>query len=248
MTTNASLTHEIYERIRNDLIAGRLRPGTRLKTKDLSDSLDVSLGVVREALSRLTAEGFVVAEPQRGFRAPPLSADELMQLSEATIAVESFCLRRAIEVGDLEWETRVAAAHYRFSKMPMNGRGDNAHISTEFSNAYSEFRRALVSACDNQWMLNLCEVLHAQTERYRHVCMLLGPRGADYREGYPPLVEAVLARDADRATGLLEARLKTNAKRMRDTLQRYTQVAFAEPKAVKPHTKKRTAKTASRAA
>jgi DNA-binding GntR family transcriptional regulator len=220
MSANASLTHDIYGQIRDDLIAGRLRPGTRLKTKDLSDSLDVSLGVVREALSRLTAEGFVLAEPQRGFRAPPLSSEELMQLSEATITVETFCLRRAIEVGDLEWETRVAGAHYRFSNMPMSGRGDSAPLSADYINAYAEFRRALVSACDNKWMLKLCEVLHAQTERYRQVCMLLGPKGTDYREGYPPLVEAVLARQADKAVALLEQRLKTNAQRMRDTLER----------------------------
>jgi DNA-binding GntR family transcriptional regulator len=221
MSSNASLTHDIYQRIRNDLICGKLPPGTRLKTKELSEALSVSLGVVREALSRLTAEGFVLSEPQRGFTAPPLSPDEMMQLSEGTASVEGFCLRRAIEVGDLEWEIRVAAAYYRFSKMPMNDQaGATDSISPEFTNAYSEFRRALVAACDNKWMLNLREILHAQTERYRQVCMVLGVKGTDFREGYAPLVDAVLARNADRAEALLEMRIKSNARRMRDTLQK----------------------------
>jgi DNA-binding GntR family transcriptional regulator len=222
MTVNGSLTQDIYGQIRDDLIACRLPPGERLKTKELCTAHDVSLGVVREALSRLTAEGFVLAEPQRGFRAPPLSTEELVELSEATINVEAFCLRRAIAAGDLEWGARVTAAYYRFSNMPLHDGDEPTRISKKFTDAYSEFRRALVSACDNKWMLKVRELLHAQSERYRQVCMALGPKNVDFRDGYSALMEAALSRDADRAVSLLEQRLKTNVLRMRDALQHST--------------------------
>jgi DNA-binding GntR family transcriptional regulator len=231
MSVNGSLTEDIYGQIREDLIACKLPPGQRLKTKALCNAHDVSLGVVREALSRLTAEGFVVAEPQRGFRAPPLSTDELIQLSEATVTVEAFCLRRAIETGDLDWGTQVTAAYYRFSNIPIQDAENPSRISKKFTDAYSEFRRALVSACDNKWMLKVWELLHAQTERYRQVCMALGPKSIDFRDGYAALVAAALARDADLAVALLEQRLKTNVLRMRDTLQHST-LLDAAPSAV----------------
>jgi DNA-binding GntR family transcriptional regulator len=231
MSVNGSLTHDIYGQIRSDLIACKLPPGERLKTKELCDAHKVSLGVVREALSRLTAEGFVLAEPQRGFRAPPLSADELMQLTDATISVEGFCLRRAIAMGDLEWGARVTAAFYRFSNVAVQDESDPSRMSQQFTDAYCEFRRALVSACDNNWMLKLRELLQAQSERYRQVCMTLGPKSADFRDGYAALTEAVLAREADRAVPLLEQRLRANALRMRDWLQHSTVIGAA------PHAK-----------
>lgn len=239
MTSGASLTEEIYGRIREDLIACRLHPGERLKAKDLSVALDVSLGVVREALSRLTAEGFVEAQPQRGFRAGALSVVELMQLSEATIMVEGFCLRRAIEIGDLDWETRVTAAHYRFSNLPVADAGDSSRFCKRFTAAYSEFRRALVSACDNQWMLKLREMLHAQSERYRQICMMQGPKLVDYHHGYPALVEAALRRDADQAVVLLSKRIRSNALRMREALTHSDLLKIALPRALKGRSRRR---------
>jgi DNA-binding GntR family transcriptional regulator len=218
MSINVSLTEGIYERIREDLMICRLAPGNRLKTKDLSVSLGVSLGVVREALSRLTAEGLVLAEPQRGFRAAPISADELMQLSEATIAIEGICLRRSIATGDLEWETAVTAAHYRLLNIPMYDSDNCLHISKKFTAAYAEFRRALLAACDNAWLLRLRDTLHAQTERYRQVCMVAAPKKLDFRDGYAAIVAAALKRDVDQAVNLLTERLSTNAQLMRSAL------------------------------
>jgi DNA-binding GntR family transcriptional regulator len=235
MSVNGSLTQDIYGQIRDDLIACKLPPGERLKTKELCDAHNVSLGVVREALSRLTAEGFVLAEPQRGFRAPPLSTDELIQLTDATISVESFCLRRAIATGDLEWGARVTAAFYRFSNMPSQDGDDPSRISKKFTDAYSEFRRALVSACDNKWMLKVRELLHAQSERYRQVCMVLGPKSGDFRDGYAALMEAALSRDADRAVSL------------RDSLQHSTLLTTSPPSRSRGVPKKHIRKGRSRA-
>jgi DNA-binding GntR family transcriptional regulator len=239
MTSNASLTEEIYGRIREDLIACRLRPGERLKAKNLSVALDVSLGVVREALSRLTAEGFVEARAQRGFRAGALSAVELMQLSEATIMVEGFGLRRAIEIGDLDWETRVTAAHYCFSNTPLLDAADPPRIGMQFTTAYWEFRRALVSACDNQWVLRLQETLHAQSERYRQICMMQGTKLVDFRDDYSALVEAALRRDADQAVELLSKRLRSNALLMREALTHSDLLSVALPRARQVRSRRR---------
>jgi DNA-binding GntR family transcriptional regulator len=219
MTEIASLTESTYERIRDDLIECRLAPGGRLKTNDLSSKLGVSLGVIREALSRLSAEGLVISEPQRGYRATPLSLRELVHLSDATIIIEGICLRRAVAAGDLEWQTRVTAAHYRFANTPPQDEQGEPRISSRFVAAYSEFRRALVSACENEWLLRMRDMLHAQTERYRQVCVQLGPKRLDYRQGYPVIVEAALQRDADRAVKLLTDRLKANLTLMQKALQ-----------------------------
>lgn len=57
-------------------------------------------GAVREALSRLSSECLVIAEPQRGFRAAPISEEDLVQLLEARKEIERLCLHRAMGCGD----------------------------------------------------------------------------------------------------------------------------------------------------
>src|SRR5580698_7723981 len=113
-TTNAaSLTQTAYERLRADLLSCKLKPDEQLKISQLCEQLGVSLGAVREALSRLTSEGLIISEPQRGFRAAPISAGDLEDLTLARVELETLCLRRAIAYGDLAWETGlVAAAHH----------------------------------------------------------------------------------------------------------------------------------------
>src|SRR3546814_13242605 len=81
MTREYSLTERAYKRLRDDLLTCRLAPGDKLNIKEISETLGVSLGAIREALSRLTSEGFVIADERRGFRASPISVEELRDLA-----------------------------------------------------------------------------------------------------------------------------------------------------------------------
>src|SRR5580704_15575985 len=116
--SSPNMTQGAYEGLRADLLACRILPGKKLKIQDLCDRFSVSLGAIREALSRLTSDGLVVSEPQRGFRAAPISVAELQDLTMVRIEIESLCLRRAIVVGTVDWESRLVAAFHRLSRTP----------------------------------------------------------------------------------------------------------------------------------
>ena len=62
-----SRTERTFAALRQALISGEFLPGIRLRIDQLGKQFDASTGAVRESLSRLTAEGLVVAEPQKGF-------------------------------------------------------------------------------------------------------------------------------------------------------------------------------------
>src|SRR6201999_1825607 len=85
VSKESNLTQLAHDRLRADLLACRLKPGERLIINQLCQYLDVSLGAVREALSRLSSEGLVIAEPQRGFRVAPISAEDLKDLTAARL-------------------------------------------------------------------------------------------------------------------------------------------------------------------
>jgi DNA-binding GntR family transcriptional regulator len=202
-----SLTQSAYEQLRADLLACRLRPGERLKIHELCTRLSVSLGAIREALSRLTSEGLVVASPQRGFSAAPISAAELRDLTMVRLQIEESCLRRAIAHGDLVWESRIVAALHLLSQTPERVEGDPDRLNEAWVRAHAEYHRALVAACESPWLLKLREQLYAQTERYRRLSVPLAHTPRDLGTEHRDIAAAMLARDADQAVALMTQHL-----------------------------------------
>lgn len=205
---SSSLTHDAYERLRADLLACRLQPGARLRINDLCQALSVSLSAVREALSRLTSEGLVIAEPQRGFRAAPISAAELRDLTGVRAQIEGLCLERAIVAGDVGWEAGLVATFHRLSRTPERETGDEQRMSEAWSVAHCAFHSALVSGCDSPWLLRLRETLYAQSERYRRLSVPMGGTARNLRQEHQEIMDAALARDAGRAKALMAEHLE----------------------------------------
>jgi DNA-binding GntR family transcriptional regulator len=207
MTQKFSLTQDAYQRLRADLLACRLRPGERLRIHDLCKKLSVSLGAVREALSRLTSEGLVSAEPQLGFRVAPISTNDLQDLTMVRTEIEGLCLRQAIAEGDLVWESRIVAAYHRLSRTPHNALDDPKRLNDDFAAAHSEFHEALVSACSSAWLHRIRQILFAQSARYIALSVPLARRERDRNQEHRELMDAAIDRDADRAVDLMAAHL-----------------------------------------
>lgn len=85
-----SLPERLAERILEDVMIGRLRPGERLKEELLAQTHAVSRATVREALIALARQGYVVRIPRSGARIAEFSRndlDDLFELRAALLAV-----------------------------------------------------------------------------------------------------------------------------------------------------------------
>src|ERR1700679_1227048 len=89
VASRQTLFEGVYRQLRADILACRLRPGEKLQINALAEERGVSLSGVREPLSRLSAEGLVTAEPQRGFRVAPVSFEDLTDLTMTRIDIEN---------------------------------------------------------------------------------------------------------------------------------------------------------------
>lgn len=203
-----SRTVRTYETLKQNILTGSLRPRTRLRIEHLCEELSVSAGAVREALSRLTSDGMVLAEPQRGFLVAPISKTDLCDLTRVRIEIEVSCLRRSIELGGAEWEAGVVAAHHFLSRTPER-MADGANPN--WSLAHSDFHDALVAACDSVWWLRLRGQLFLQAERYRRLAFPFARPERDVASEHRLLAEAALARDAEAAARILEHHFRTTA-------------------------------------
>ena len=203
-TDASSLTYSTYLRLRAEVLSGRLQPNHKLKVQEFSEQLDVSQGVVREALSRLAAERLVVATPQRGFRVAPVSAEEVRDLTQARIEIERICLRRSITRGDLAWEAGIVSALHQLNRTPANP----AELDKGWIAAHTQFHDSLVRACDSIWLLRLREQLGVQGERYRWINVRMSGESRDLREEHREIADTAISRDIERTCELMEHHLR----------------------------------------
>ncbi|CAM5329357.1 GntR family transcriptional regulator [Mycolicibacterium aubagnense] len=206
-----TLAEKAYDALRHDIIRGELAPGRPLRLSDLSERYDMGFSPLREALNRLHAERLVTAESLRGFRVAPLSLDELHDAVNVRIKVECDALRASIEHGDDNWAAGIVSALYALN-LQVARTGPDADIWALEARHYA-FHRALLAACNSPWTLEFFERLYAATERYRIPTLLAAthPAGRDVQAEHSALAEATLARDADKATALLEAHYRKTA-------------------------------------
>ena len=202
--SSTKLSDQVTDCIREDILTCRLKPGTRLKIAGLCGMHSVSLGAVREALSRLSAEGLVIAEPQKGYTVAPVSHDELRDLTQTRIDIEQLCLRRSIDRGDLDWEAQIVAARHRLANTPYRDHKDSPEVLSEsWARAHQEFHESLVAACGSPILLEIRGQLYARSERYRRLSVPLDKSDRDVSAEHEALSSAVLERDAAAACLLI---------------------------------------------
>lgn len=203
---------QAYQRLRADIVACNIAPGERLNINDLCKTYDVSLGAIRESLSRLASEDLVIAEAQRGFTVAPVSQEELLDLVATRVEIETLCLRRSLELGRVDWETGLIAAGHRLSKTPKHLPEREPHISDEWEAAHEAFHLALVSACDSPWLLRIRASLYTQAERYRRLSLRISAAKRNVGTEHAQLMAAAIARDADTLVRLMGEHMNTTAR------------------------------------
>ena len=202
--SQASFAHA---RLTADILAGRANPGDKLKINDLAAQLNVSPGAIREALSRLVAEGFAVSRDQRGFTVAPISLSDLLDLTRLRCDIEEIALRRAVAEGDAGWEASVLAAAHRLRRTPPITDG---LPNPEWLAQHELFHRALVGGCGSPRLLALHSHLYRQLERYRLLAWRVD-RDRDIDAEHQALVDAALDRDADALVGAARAHFNQTA-------------------------------------
>jgi DNA-binding GntR family transcriptional regulator len=197
MTTGrktASVGERTYERVRADIIFGRLAPGRRLRLDGLARDCGVSVGTLREILNRLTSEGFVVAEGQKGFRVAPVSVADMKEIAALRLLLECDAIAKSFAAGDVDWESRVVAAHHklaRFEERMARGERDAGESWKRFD---WQFHQALISACGSKALI----AAHAAAfDKYlRYQMTALSYRGKIAEDEHRAMLACALSRDA----------------------------------------------------
>ncbi|MDR3512734.1 MAG: GntR family transcriptional regulator [Caulobacteraceae bacterium] len=237
-----SLTSAVYHILRGSILYGHLEPETKLTVSHVATQFRVSLSAVREALARLATEGLLVTADHRGFRVAAVSKEDLLDLTQTRIDLETLALRRAIEKGDKSWEDRVREAFEALQSAERTARslGQRRYM------VHAEFHMALVEACGSPWLLRTLTMLFERAERYRLLSVTYSKIRGEVEHEHEELYKAaVLERDADKACEILAKHTRLTTEALLEASERRAAGRTAKPPSVRKPPQ-RLAKTAAR--
>ncbi|MGA7199306.1 GntR family transcriptional regulator [Roseiarcus sp.] len=191
----------IVERLREEILAGRMAPGQRLVESDLTARFSVSRGPVREALRRLAADGLIDHWPNRGALVRRLSKREIGEFFQIRVELESLAARLAAESGDTAARARFAAAIRPILV-------DGPRRLPDYLSENAAFHEALLTLAGNCQLRDLSTRLHLPLIMAQVADILTpGVLEASVRE-HRAIAAAILERDAHAAANLMRAHLE----------------------------------------
>lgn len=189
--------------LRAAIADGDLLPGARLVETDLVAMLGVSRGNVRLAIDALDAEGLVERIPNRGARVRVISKDEAVAITEARMALEALIARKAAER-----VTPTQADRLRAHLDALGGALDAGDL-LKYSALIHRLHELVRDIAAQPVAAGLVGRLQAQLVRHQFQLSLRPGRPQVSLGELTALVEAIVARDPDRAEAAAVAHFRS---------------------------------------
>lgn len=210
----------VTDDLRRRIVSGDFAPEEKLRVQQLADMFGVALSPIREALNRLTSEGLVELRDMRGFSVAPVSEQELAEISRTRKWLNELALRESIQHGDEAWAESVLLAFHRLQQQPrveLAGSGPNR----AWDEAHRNFHVMLTVACRSRHLVAYCDQLFVMADRYRYIARASPRASSKGRDTEHRLImEATIARRADKAVALLSKHFDTTALLCQNELRR----------------------------
>lgn len=206
-----TLSAAVYVRLRQEIVDGTLQPGGKLRIGAVSARYGVTSTPVREALSQLASEGFVLRREQRGFTVAAASDPELQELTETRCWVEEVALRQAMRHATPDWEEGIVLALHRLSRTPRSTDAATFNENPTWEGVHRAFHGALLATCPSRFLLAFCDRLRDHATRYRRLAMTAAYPNRDIAAEHRAVADAVLSGKADAAVDVLTSHYRRTA-------------------------------------
>ncbi len=199
VAVNETLVIQAERLLHQDIVNGVHAAGGRLNIRELAARYDIGATPIREALTKLSAQGFVAVVENRGFRVASLSAEDLVDIVSSRQLIEIAALRTSMRDGDAEWEAGIAGTLRKIEHFAANFRTTADGWGAALDVVHKQFHTALLLACGSPRLINMHQIFYDQTFRYRQTMFTRMPSLEDFVQDHRELAQLVLARNTDAA-------------------------------------------------
>lgn len=216
-----SLHDEIAVRLRDMLMEGDLRPGTKVPERELCELFGVSRTPMREALKVLASEGLLQLMPNRGAIVAQISGDEIAELFPIMGALEGLAAELACERMTADELAHIETLH---AEMVERYRQRDWLTYTKLNRAIHE---AIFAAASNQELSSMFQTLLVRTHAVRFVTRKSPERWREAVDEHEAMMISLRARDAAHLGQLMRLHLKHKAEFVNEAQHSHSQQAKA---------------------
>lgn len=194
-----SRAESLYRAVKEMAIQFKFRPGERVNEVELARRLGASRTPLREALTRLTAEGFLVFRQDRGFFCRELKPREMFEIYQLRAVLEVAAVRLACEQAT-EREVDELAEFLERTGPREDGRGSEELVELD-----EYFHTRVMQLSRNAEMEKTLDNINARIRYFRWVNM--EQKREQTQNEHRQIVQAIMDRDSDLAAHRMEAHI-----------------------------------------
>ena len=215
-----SLADKAYDVVKADIITCVLEPGQQIVQSQLAEKYQIGMTPIREALQRLTQEGFVQPVPRFGYIVSPITFSDVREIYELRSIVESAAARLSAVRGAQERLDRIRT-NADFSYVYKD-----RHSYVEFLACNNNFHRSIAEAAGNQRLVDLVSKLLDELTRVFHLGLDLRDSAKEMRDEHLALAQALCDRDPGRAEQIVQSQITRSQNRVLEALIRRLDGSF----------------------
>lgn len=191
-----SLRGRVFCKIREDILSGKYREHEELREVAIGEELGVSRTPVREAFRQLELEGLIQIVPNKGAYVTGITAKDVEDIYMIRSLLEGLCAKWATDhiteeqLEELEENVYLADFHAKKGHLDQMAELDN------------RFHQILYESCNSKQLARLLEDFHEYVLRVRRKTLANGGRGKVSNDEHRQIMEAIKAKDKDRAEAL----------------------------------------------
>jgi DNA-binding GntR family transcriptional regulator len=211
-----SLASAVANILREKILRGEVKAGEQLRQHVIASELEVSRIPVREALRQLEAEGLVTIVHDHGAVVTSLSPEDVVEMFEIRMVLESYLLREAIP-RLTESDLRHAEGVLHAYESSLNQDSDVA----AWGQLNWEFHSTLYAAANRPKFLAIAQNIHHNADRYVRLHLVLVHDIAQANNEHREILELCKQGNVDSACGLLEKHIISSGRQLADYLSRH---------------------------
>lgn len=198
MEKHLTLREKILEHIRDAIISGTLKAGSRVSEPELAERYGISRTPIREAFRQLESEGYLTVIPRRGAVVSEFSQKDIEDFYAIKSILEGYAARQACSRLTDKELTRLEANNSRLAEL-----AELKDIKT-FVKVHNDFHETFIKAADNEKLRELITSVVTRFQRLRFMSLNLPGRMEIVIQEHAKIIEAFRRRDAKAAEMLVQ--------------------------------------------
>ncbi len=197
MEKHLTLREKILENIRESIVSGSLKAGSRVSEPELAERYGISRTPVREAFRQLETEGYLTVIPRRGAIVSQFTPKDVEEFYAIKSIMEGYAAHRACENFTEKDLDRLQGINDKLAELARAGDIKN------FFKVHNSFHELFIKAADNEKLRELIAGLVTKFQRLRFTSLSLPGRMEVSVQEHEKIIGAFRKKDADLAETLV---------------------------------------------